>query len=623
MHDNPPVHDDTPKFESTQVSGIHAAVTGTWEWPMASAGQRASAYVLDALIISAVSALLEICCEKFLAFDLPSYAAIVLWTSYSLHFHLKTGQTLGKKFVGIKLVSAEPNGIDDRPNLSQIIRRETIGRIVCQFTLWVGYLVILLRADKRGLHDILYKTKVINLSGETKSIRFVHVLGGLIVLAIGVAGFIAYKFLYTTFPLEQVTKRLELIGYKVGELGGSYKDGFTIESLAKDTDDFHLEAKGIRFKIKKGDTEAGTQLVELNDLTIDKTVFQIKKWPEGYKPASLMDLLKRPFSGEKPPPESIPVAKKPKREAGELRMSSLNLQELEVLLPDRPAYKVSRLHVSDLRTQFADLATKIGRVYVASDLADVDVKELSIENGDIAIPHPMFVRVKPDRFPEVLKGPVTLSVDASYSKSRLQRLTLKGFNNALRLIWDGDAGEVLATNLTAAHFFKTELPLWNLNLRLAGKQSQQSFSEMKGSVSLRNNPFELEAGVFVLERGGKRYMLLPKVADDFQLFLAGQEKSWTLTSSENQTARDVLAELYFSKVFAALTPEESAHVTNDERFFLDAPNAVATPLAPIIAAPAPAPEQNRAPTSEPKKKIYRPELARKLPAKLPPKRPRN
>ena len=72
-------------------------------------------------------------------------------------FTYHTGTTLGKKALNLRVVRVD----DERLTLLTVIYRETIGRFLCALILCVGYLLIGVDKEKRGLHDILCDTRVI------------------------------------------------------------------------------------------------------------------------------------------------------------------------------------------------------------------------------------------------------------------------------------------------------------------------------------------------------------------------------------------------------------------------------------------------------------------------------
>lgn len=76
---------------------------------------------------------------------------------YFILFTYHTGTTLGKRVLNLHVVQEN----DEKLNLLTVIYRETIGRFLCGFILCIGYLLIGIDKEKRGLHDILCDTRVI------------------------------------------------------------------------------------------------------------------------------------------------------------------------------------------------------------------------------------------------------------------------------------------------------------------------------------------------------------------------------------------------------------------------------------------------------------------------------
>ncbi len=67
------------------------------------------------------------------------------------------GSTPGKRFVHIKIVDAK--SFDDITNKQAITR--SIGYIASTFSFLIGFIMVVFRDDKRGLHDLLAGTVVI------------------------------------------------------------------------------------------------------------------------------------------------------------------------------------------------------------------------------------------------------------------------------------------------------------------------------------------------------------------------------------------------------------------------------------------------------------------------------
>lgn len=86
--------------------------------------------------------------------DIVIYALSVTYFILMTYF---TGATLGKKLMHIKVVSTSGRKL----KLLEVIFRETIGRFLSALIANVGYLIIGIQQEKRGLHDILSDTQVV------------------------------------------------------------------------------------------------------------------------------------------------------------------------------------------------------------------------------------------------------------------------------------------------------------------------------------------------------------------------------------------------------------------------------------------------------------------------------
>lgn len=131
---------------------------------------RLAAYLIDMLLVGAVLLTVKIPMffvrlqhpDSFLTSPLLfqfSLLDIVLYLAASAYFVIltyQTGATVGKRLMNLRVVS-----VDGAPlTLLNILYRETIGRYLSSL-LFVGYILIGLNRDKRGLHDLICDTKVI------------------------------------------------------------------------------------------------------------------------------------------------------------------------------------------------------------------------------------------------------------------------------------------------------------------------------------------------------------------------------------------------------------------------------------------------------------------------------
>ncbi len=115
---------------------------------------RLSAYIVDNLIFAIVFTLISSIHSDFDAMYLFIFplSIIVLWALWG-------GKTPGKALVGIHIVKLDGSPIGW---VESIIRY--LGYILNGITLLIGFLMIAVRRDKRGLHDLVAKTMVVHES---------------------------------------------------------------------------------------------------------------------------------------------------------------------------------------------------------------------------------------------------------------------------------------------------------------------------------------------------------------------------------------------------------------------------------------------------------------------------
>lgn len=89
---------------------------------------------------------------------------VLLFAYYAIIPLLVNGQTIGKKVFKLQIVKEDGSKVDYRT----MFYREAAGRLFINFaslgiTAFVSMIIMSLRDDKRGIADILAKTKVIDL----------------------------------------------------------------------------------------------------------------------------------------------------------------------------------------------------------------------------------------------------------------------------------------------------------------------------------------------------------------------------------------------------------------------------------------------------------------------------
>ncbi len=91
-------------------------------------------------------------------YTLKDIVLYIFKISYFVLFTYYTGTTFGKKLLNLRVV---PENREEKLSFIDILYRETVGRFLSGLILWIGYIMIGLDKEKRGLHDILCDTRVV------------------------------------------------------------------------------------------------------------------------------------------------------------------------------------------------------------------------------------------------------------------------------------------------------------------------------------------------------------------------------------------------------------------------------------------------------------------------------
>jgi uncharacterized RDD family membrane protein YckC len=125
---------------------------------------RLVALVVDGLVFALVQLSLGLLAARIWGVEAEREAALqgavaaftLLFTAaYAIVLHSLAGQTIGKLVVGVQVVGDD--GEPPRPGAALL---RYLGYFASLFTFGIGFLMAGLRADKRGLHDLLAGTRV-------------------------------------------------------------------------------------------------------------------------------------------------------------------------------------------------------------------------------------------------------------------------------------------------------------------------------------------------------------------------------------------------------------------------------------------------------------------------------
>jgi uncharacterized RDD family membrane protein YckC len=129
---------------------------------------RAVAFAMDVALVQAILFLIGIVValiiEAFSTFNLDGdietiLGAVSVWILalgiYLASFWSLTGQTPGMRALGIDVAACDGNRLSVGRSLLRLI-----GMVLAAAPLFAGYLLILLRDDRRGVHDLLARSVV-------------------------------------------------------------------------------------------------------------------------------------------------------------------------------------------------------------------------------------------------------------------------------------------------------------------------------------------------------------------------------------------------------------------------------------------------------------------------------
>lgn len=120
---------------------------------------RTGAFIIDSILVGLVQISLEFLISYLVngRLEMSDSNNYTLAFVYYVFLTKLYGQTFGKKWLGIQVVR-----VDGKPlTYWGVIYREIIMKFIGAIILLMGYIMAAFRRDKRALHDLAAKTKVI------------------------------------------------------------------------------------------------------------------------------------------------------------------------------------------------------------------------------------------------------------------------------------------------------------------------------------------------------------------------------------------------------------------------------------------------------------------------------
>src|SRR5579872_1149250 len=124
--------------------------------------RRFAALLIDIIILAIIGGVIGLIFSwggfsRFQVGLINNVVNLVLAIGYWVFYQAKMGQTLGKKALGIKVVTTRGK----TPSTGNFFLREIVGKFVSGLILGIGYLMVIWDSKKQGLHDKIASTYVV------------------------------------------------------------------------------------------------------------------------------------------------------------------------------------------------------------------------------------------------------------------------------------------------------------------------------------------------------------------------------------------------------------------------------------------------------------------------------
>lgn len=132
---------------------------------------RAGAYAIDMMIVSFITLCMRLPLwivslsipesiwntGILFSYTMKDILLYICGIAYYVLLTYFTGTTVGKRLMNLRVVSAN----EEKLTFLNVLYRETVGRFLCTFAMGIGYIMVGLDKEKRGIHDILCDTRVV------------------------------------------------------------------------------------------------------------------------------------------------------------------------------------------------------------------------------------------------------------------------------------------------------------------------------------------------------------------------------------------------------------------------------------------------------------------------------
>ena len=192
------------------------------DYKKASFWERLAAFTIDSAILAVPLFTLYLALKLTNSFQILSFFGlieIVFFCLYNIFLITRTGSTIGKKILRLKVVDKNYNNI----GLKQTLIRETVGKLISFLPLGIGSVWILNDKNRQALQDKLAKTYVVKLSSDGTLLgandtpkKYEKIAFYLIFTPLTIVLIVSFTFAFIGLPLKLTDKSMEPT-YKSGQ----------------------------------------------------------------------------------------------------------------------------------------------------------------------------------------------------------------------------------------------------------------------------------------------------------------------------------------------------------------------------------------------------------------------
>lgn len=437
-------------------------------------------------------------------------------------------------------------------------------------------------------------------SSHHETLRSHRLQKALALIALLVLGFLSSLF-FSSIPIKIISQQLEreYPNIRFSQPSGSLNQGFLFEEVKYQSSEMTVSFKQLQLKPRSWLSHSGLLSLKNGMLSISELSAQevyIEAEPRQISSAHVsLAIAIKTLSIDK-----LFIKTNHADSATDKSLGPFSVQVDDVAL--KPNQSSANIEGSFLgKIDFSS-----GSIKITSSLFDLSADGLTYQSSRPSFIGKLSGLLKPQWIPELIRVPIDFSIvrkgDSSSdgaSSATLHQVTdstvmnqnqfiLTAFQGGLNLTntEQGVSGTVL--NLTPSHYFLTDLPIWNINLKVSNFQMQKpNLVQVTGQGNLRNKKFDLFNNKISHFKDGTKFelRLLPPLPYAPVFWKPGLKKGFMdadrpwwhriyaflprlqIQSPAAPNAVEFLARLYFGQKLEKLTSDQKKYVLSDAQFF--------------------------------------------------------